>query len=99
MEQYSYLGTNLTNKDSFQEEIKGRMKSGKACYYPVQNPLSFSWLSKNINHKIYRTIILHVFCVGLELGRSLREEGRLRVFENRLLRKIFGPKREEVIGD
>ena len=74
------------------------MKSGKACYHLVRSPLSFSWLSQNVKLKIYKTVILPVFCVGSKLGRSLREERRLREFENRVLRKIFRPKREDVIG-
>ena len=49
--------------------------------------------------KIYRTIILPVvLCVCETWSMTLREERRLRVFENRVLRRIFGPKRDEVIG-
>jgi hypothetical protein len=59
--------------------------------------LSSSLLSKNVNSKIYRTIILPVVFYGCETWwLSLREECRLRVFENRVLGGIFGPKREEV---
>jgi hypothetical protein len=51
---------------------------------------------KNLKIKIYRTIILPVVLYGCETwSLTLREEHRLRVFENRVLRKIFGPKREE----
>jgi hypothetical protein len=71
-----------------------RGKSSKACYYLVQNLLSSSLLSKNIKIKIYRTIILPVFLYGCETWLfTLREESRLRVFENRVLRRIFVPKR------
>jgi hypothetical protein len=49
--------------------------------------------------KIYKTIILPVVLYGCEtLSLTLREEHRLRVFENRVLRRIFGPKRDEVTG-
>jgi len=51
----------------------------------------------NIN--TYVTIILPVFCMGVKRGRSLREKRRLRVFENRVLRRIFGSKRDEVTGN
>jgi hypothetical protein len=76
-----------------------RLKSGNACYHSVQNLLSSSLPSKSIKIKIYRTIILPVVLYGCE-GWSLtwREECRLRVFENRVLRRIFGPKRDEVTG-
>jgi len=54
----------------------------------------FHLLSKNVNIKIYRTIILPVVLYGCETWLlTLREEHRLRVFENRVLRRIFGPKR------
>jgi hypothetical protein len=72
VEQFKYLGTTLTNRNSIQEEIKSRKKSGNACYHSVQDLPSWSL--------------------------TLREEHRLRVFENRVLRRIFGPKRDEVTG-
>jgi hypothetical protein len=53
-------------------------------------------LSKNLKIKIYRTISLHVVLYGCEVwSLTPREERRLRVFENRVLRKVFGPKRDE----
>jgi hypothetical protein len=65
--------------------------------------LPFSLLvycSKNIKIGIYKTIILSVVLYGYETwSLTVREEHRLRVFENRMLRKIFGPKRDEVTGD
>ena len=78
-----------------QEEIKNRLKSGNACYLSVQNVFSSSLLSRNINIQIYRTVILPVLLYGCETWLlTLREERRLRV-----LRRIFGPKRDEVIGE
>jgi len=66
----------------------------------VQNLLSSRLLSKNINFKIYRTIILPVVLYGCETWSLIvREEIRLRVFENRVLRRVFGPKRDEVTGE
>jgi hypothetical protein len=63
----------------------------------MQNLLSSNLLSKNLKIKIYRTIILPVVLNGCETwSLTLREERRLRVFENRVLRRVFGPKREEV---
>jgi hypothetical protein len=61
--------------------------------------LSSSLLSKNTKIKICRTIILPVVLYGCETWfLTLREEHGLRVFENRVLRRIFGPKRDEVTG-
>ena len=52
--------------------------------------------SKNLKIKIYKTIILPVVLYGCETwSLTLREESRQRVFENRILRRIFGPKRDE----
>jgi hypothetical protein len=66
----------------------------------VQNLLSSSLLSKNVKIKIYRTIILPVVLYGCESwSLTPREECRLRVFENKVLRRIFGPKRDEVTGE
>ena len=63
MEEFKYLGTNLTNQNSIPEEIKSRLRSGNACYHSVQNLLSSRLLSKNLKIKIYRTIILPVVFV------------------------------------
>jgi hypothetical protein len=57
-------------------------------------------LSENLKIKIYRTIIWPVVLYGCETwSLTLREERRLRVFENRVLRRVFGPKRDEVTGE
>ena len=69
VEEFKYLGTTLTNKNSIQEEIKSRLKVGNACYYSVQNLSTSSLLSKKLKIKIYRTIILPLFCMGVKLGR------------------------------
>jgi len=91
------FGTTLTNQNSVQEEIKSRLMSGIACYHSVQNLLSSSLLSKNLKIKIYRTIILPFVLYGCETwSLTLREERRLRVFDKRVLRRIFGPKSDEV---
>jgi hypothetical protein len=69
-------------------------------YHSVQNLLSSSLLSKNLKIKIYRITILPVVLYGCETwSLTLREERRLRVFKNRVLRRIIGPKRGEVIGE
>jgi len=74
--------------------------SGNACYHSVQNLLSSRLLSKNLKIKIYRTIILPVVLYGRETSSlTLWEEGKLRVFENMVLRRIFGPRRDEVKGE
>ena len=97
MEQFKYLGTTLTNRNSIQKEINSGLKSGNACCYSVQNILSSSLLPKNIKMKIHRTIILPVVLYGCEIwSLAVREERKLRVCENRILRRIFGCKRDAV---
>ena len=77
-----------------------KLRSGSACYHSVQNLLSSRLLSKNLKIKIYRTVILPVVLYGCETwSLTLREERNLRVFENRVLRRIFGPRRDEVMGE
>ena len=65
VEEFKYLGTTL-HKNSIQEEIKNRLKSGNVCYHLVQNLLSSRLLSKNLKIKMYRTIILPVVLYGCE---------------------------------
>jgi hypothetical protein len=97
--QFKYLGMTITNENLIQEGIKRRLNSGNACYLSVQNHLSSRLLSKNIGIRIYKTIILPVVLYGYETFLKLREENILRAFQNRLLWRIFGPKRDEVTGD
>ena len=62
--------------------------------------ISSRLLSKNLKIKIYRTIIVPVVLYGCEAwSLTLREERKLRVFENTVLRRIFGPRRDEVTGE
>jgi len=66
----------------------------------VLNLLSSSMLSKNINIKIYRFTVLPVVLYGCETWSvTLREEFRLEVFENWVLRRIFGLKKDKVTGE
>jgi hypothetical protein len=91
---FKYLGTTLTNQNDTHDEIKSRLNSGNACYHSVQ--IVFPSHIKKLKIKIYRTVILPVVLYGCETwSLTLREEHRPRICENRVLRRIFGPKREE----
>ena len=96
VEQFKCLGTNQTNKNSSQEEIMSRLKSGNACKHLAQHLLSSSLLSTNIKIKVYRPIILPIAFYRCETWSLTL---RLMVFENRVMRSIFGPKRDEVSGE
>jgi hypothetical protein len=65
---FKYLGTTVTNQNLIQEEIKRRLNSGNACYHSVQSLLSSCLLSQNLKIRIYKTIILLWFCMGVKLG-------------------------------
>jgi hypothetical protein len=97
---FKYLGTTLTDQNCTHEEFNSRLNSGNACYHLVQSCLSSHLLSRDIKVKIYKTIILPVVLYRSETwSLTLREEHGLRVFENRVLRRIFGHKRHEVMGE
>jgi hypothetical protein len=77
--------------------MKRKLNSDNASYHSVQNLLFSHLLPRNIKIGMYKTIILPVVLYGCETwSLTLREEHRLRVFENRVLRRIFGLKRNEV---
>jgi len=100
VDEFKYLRTTLTHQNSIPEEIKSRLRLGNACYHSVQNLLSSRLLSKILKIKIYRTLICLLFFYGCETwSPTLREERRLRVFENTVLKRIFGPRRDEVTGE
>jgi len=87
-------------QNSIQEEIKSTFKSGNACYHSAKNFLSSSLLFKTTEIKTYGTIFLLLCFNACETwSLTLREERTLRVFENKMLRRIFGPKRNDVTGD
>jgi hypothetical protein len=71
------------------------MNSGNACCHSVQNLLSSRLLSKNVKVRIILPVVLY----GCETwSLTVREEHKVRVFENRVLRRIFGQKRDGVMG-
>jgi hypothetical protein len=87
---FKYLGMTLKNQNDIHDETKSRLNLGNASYYSVQNILSSHLISKNLKIKIHKTIILPVVLYGCETwSLTLREEHRLRVFENRVLRKAI----------
>jgi hypothetical protein len=93
---FKYLETILTNQNDIHDEIKIRLNLG-TCLLSI-SPKSFVFTShiKNLKIKIYKTVILPTALYGCETwSLTLREEHRLRVFENRVLRRVFGPEKEE----
>jgi hypothetical protein len=94
MSHFRHLVTTAANQNLI------RLNSGNACNPSVQNLFSSCLLSENVKIRLYRTIILPVVLYECETwSLTLREEHRLKVCENRVLRIIFGPKRDEVAGE
>jgi hypothetical protein len=94
------IGT-YTNKSNFHYlKIKRRLNQENVWYHLVQNVFSSHLLSKNIKNIIPKTIILPVVLYRCETwSLILREEHRPGVFQNRVSRRTFGPKRNDIIGD
>jgi hypothetical protein len=91
MKKRKHLGSLLTNQNPIHKEIRCKFKQE---IHVVQTVLSFRLLCKKI--RIYKTIILPVVLYSCEKwSLMLREERRIRVFQNRILRQIFGAKRDE----
>jgi hypothetical protein len=85
--EFRCLGTKVTDQHCMHEQIKSRLNMGNACCHSVQSLLSSLLPSRNLKVKIYNTIILPAVSYGCETwSLTLREEHRLRVFENRVLR-------------
>jgi hypothetical protein len=97
--QLRYSGTTARNQNLIKEEIKRRLNLGNAWYHSVQNLFLSCLLSKNAKIRTYEIINFPVVLYGYETwSLTLRGEQRLKVFENRMFRRIFGPKRDEVTG-
>ena len=101
MEPFKRSETDIRHQNFIHKEIKGRIffNSENSYYHWDLNLLSSNLPSKNIKNKIHRTVILPVVLYGCETwSLTSREEHRLKVFENWVLRKMFGAKREEIKG-
>jgi hypothetical protein len=94
------LETTLADQNFRHKEIKSRLNSGNAGCHSVQSLLSSHLLSRNVKVKIYKTLIQPFVLYWYETwSLTFREEDRLRVFENRVLIRIFGPHRDELMGE
>jgi hypothetical protein len=88
--QLKYLGKTIENQNLIQVQIKRRLNLGNAYYHSLQNLLSSCLLSKNLKIRIQKTIILPVVLYGCETwSLTLRQEHRVRMFENMVLSRIF----------
>jgi hypothetical protein len=99
VEELKYLATTLTNQYSIQEEIKSRLKLGTACYWSVAESSVFQLVVQGFKDQDIQNYNFTVVLYGCETwSLTLREKRRLRVFKNRVLKRVFGSTRDEVTG-
>jgi hypothetical protein len=98
LETVKCLGATLTNQDSNQEENHSTLQSGNACCHLVKNLSSSSLLPKNIKINLQRNVIFSILNGYENWSLTLKEERVPSVFQRKVLRSIFRPKRDEVMG-
>ena len=92
VESFKYLGSTVTSENRVEEEVKIRIASGARCSWALAKTLKSSILSRKTKTQIYTTIIRPIVTYGTETLRLTKElERRLEVFENGVLRQIYGP--------
>ena len=95
-----YLGVTVTNTNDIHEKIKRRINMGNASYYLLEKILLSRMHSEKFKVNTHKTVILPVVLYGCGTwSLNLREEYKLREFENKKLRMIFGAKRDDVAGE
>ncbi len=98
--EFKYLGTTINDENKIRVEINRRMHSSNACFCAVNGLLKSKLLSKNVKVRVYKTIIMPVLLYGCETWALTKaHENRFRVFENKVLRKIFGQKETKRPGN
>ena len=96
MKSFKYVSPIFANYNSIHNEIKCRLKVGNIYYFPVKTHLPSWFLSKDLKIKIYKTTILPVRLYEFETySLTLKDESRLTVFENWILKRILGPSGDE----
>jgi hypothetical protein len=87
---------NNNNKNSITAEINHRILSGNRCYYDIRNLLQSRILNNGTKCKIYKTLIRPLVLYGTDYWTLTKaDEEKLRIFERRILRSIYGPTCED----
>ncbi|KAL4154026.1 hypothetical protein QTP88_001859 [Uroleucon formosanum] len=100
VEQFKYLGSFLTEKNNVTNEIAARIQAGNRCYYGLTKILSSRTISRRMKERLYTSLIRPVVLYGSETW-PIREmdEHKFMVFERKVLRKIYGPVKDEITGE
>ena len=93
--QYKYLGSTINNTNSIEEEIKARIALGTKAYYANQKFFKSKLVTKHSKLKLYRSVARPIVTYASETW-VLKDSSiqKLMIFERKILRKIFGPRRE-----
>lgn len=92
VERFKYLGATITTDNDITEEIKGRIQSTSRCIYSLHNIIKSKFLTRTTKIKIYKSVIRPILTYGSETWTMTKAmEAKLRCFERKILRKIFGP--------
>lgn len=95
--EFNYLGTIVTSDNSIKIEIESRIQKANKCYYSLLTVFKSKLISRNTKLQVYKSLIIPVLTYGSETWTlTKKEENRLRVFERKILRKIFGPIRDRI---
>jgi len=99
VEEFRYLGSTVTSDNDMNREVTLRIQSGNRCLFSVGHLLSSRVLSRRAKLRIYNSVIRPCVLYGCDTWNlTVRMQERLLVFENRVLRRILGPKRDPVTG-
>ena len=91
---FKYLGTQLNSQNSTHEEIQCRLILGNKALYDNKQLLSSTLISRNAKLKVYKSLIRPVVTCGCESWTLTKAEEKLRIFEHKIIRKIYGPIQE-----
>lgn len=96
VDDFKYLGTNLSSTNDNHEEIKKRITSGNKCFYALSGLLGSKLLSKKSKERLYIVLARPVIMYACETWPTTQgDENRLAIMERKFLRRIYGPKRNE----
>jgi hypothetical protein len=96
VKEFCYLGSQMNQTNSISSEIQVRIVSGNRCYYAYRKLMKSRALNRSSKFKIYKRLLRPVVTYGCEAWTlTNRDEQHLRIFERRILRKIFGPVQNE----
>jgi len=95
VQEFSYLGSQMNQTNSISSEMQARIPSGNRCYYAYGKLMKSRELNRRLEFKIYKSLMKPVVTYGCEAWTLTSRDGHLRIFECRILRKIFGPVQNE----